>query len=111
MLLKNLYYIYMNRIIQILYRLIQEFATSVSVGIGPRIGVIAPDAKRLEQPFQLQKHVVLPPATDIRQHLPRLVINRMPQLARRGLLRHVGPHLIDFGFLDPLDDHVHLVRM
>jgi len=33
------------------------------------VGVIARDTKRLEQRFALQKHLILPPATDIRQHL------------------------------------------
>src|SRR6516165_7880008 len=79
-------------------------------GVGaPIIGVIASDAKRLEQPFERQKYLILTSAKNIRQHLPRLVINRMPQSARRGLLLHAGPHLIDFGFIDPLDHHVHLV--
>jgi hypothetical protein len=77
----------------------------------PIIGVIARDAKRLEQRFELQKHLILPPATDIRQHLACLVIDRMPQPARCGLLLHVGPHLIDFRFLNSLDHYVHLVRM
>src|SRR5262249_48633172 len=52
----------------------------------PIIGVIAPDTKRLEQPFELQKHVVLTPAKNIRQHLARVVINRVPEPARLAFL-------------------------
>jgi len=77
----------------------------------PIIGVIARDAKRLEQSFELQKHLVLPPATDMRQRLARVVIDRMPQPALRILVPHIGPHLIDLRFLNPLDHHVHLIRM
>jgi hypothetical protein len=77
----------------------------------PIIGVIAFDAKRLEQRFELQKHLILPPTKDLRQHLARVVIDRLPQPALRGLLPHIGPHLIDFRFLSPLDHHIHLVRM
>jgi hypothetical protein len=77
----------------------------------PIVGVIARDTKRLEQRFALQKHLILPPATDIRQHLACVVIDRMPQPALRGLLPHIGPHCIDFRFLNPLDHHVHIVRM
>ena len=40
----------------------------------PIIGVIARDAKRLEQRFELQKHLILPPPKDIRQHLAGLVM-------------------------------------
>ena len=51
----------------------------------PIIGVIARDAKRLEQPFELQKYVVLTPAKHIRQHLTRVVINRVPEPRPRSL--------------------------
>ena len=40
----------------------------------PIIGVIAGDPKRLEERFELQKHLILPSATDICQHLARVVI-------------------------------------
>jgi len=40
----------------------------------PIVGVIARDTKRLEQRFALQKHLILPPATDIRQHLACVVM-------------------------------------
>jgi len=76
----------------------------------PIIGVIARDAKGREQHLQLQKHRVLAPPKDIRQHLSRMVIDRMPQPALRVLLPHVGPHLIDFRFVSPPDNHVHIVR-
>src|SRR5215470_10831174 len=35
----------------------------------------------------------------------------MPQPALLVLLPHIGPHLINFCFINPLDDHVHIVRM
>src|SRR5215510_9800527 len=56
----------------------------------PVIGVIALDAKRLEQPFALQKYLILPPAKDIRQDLARVVIDRMPPPALRVLRPHRG---------------------
>jgi hypothetical protein len=56
----------------------------------PSIGVIATDAKRLAQPFELQKYLILPPATDIRQDFARLVINRMPQPALLVRLPHLA---------------------
>lgn len=62
------------------------------------IGVIAPDAQRLEQRFELQKHLLLPPAKDLHQHLARLVSARIPQPALRVLLPHIGPHCIEERF-------------
>jgi hypothetical protein len=35
----------------------------------------------------------------------------MPQPAGVALVPDKGPHLIDFGFIDPLDHHVHIVRL
>ena len=66
----------------------------------PIIGVIAPEAKRLEQPLELQKHLVLTPATDIRQHLvARIVFEGMTgrnqdaiRKTAAGLLKLLYPH-------------------
>ena len=65
----------------------------------PIIGAIARDPIGLQQHCQLQKRLVCTPATDIRPHCARLVIDGIPQPALRGLLLHVGPHLTDFRFL------------
>jgi hypothetical protein len=77
----------------------------------PVIGVIARDAKRLEQPFELQKYLILPPAKDIGQDLTRMVIDGMPEPPLVLLLPYKGPHLIDFRFLSPLNHYVHIIRM
>jgi len=76
----------------------------------PRIGVRAVAAKRLEPRLELQNPLSLPSAKNIRHHLARVVSDRLPQPPRRGLLPHVGPHLLDCRFLSPLDPHIHLVR-
>ena len=47
----------------------------------------------------------------MRQRLARVVIDRMPQPALRILVPHIGPHLIDLRFLNPLDHHAHLIRI
>ena len=46
----------------------------------PVIGIEARDSKWLQQHFELQKHLILAPPKDIRQHLATPVTNRMPQL-------------------------------
>lgn len=61
--------------------------------------------------LSFRNHFILPPAKDIRYHPSPIVIDRMPQPALVVLLPHIGPHLIDFCFINPLDDHVHIVRM
>ena len=80
-------------------------------GRAPIIRIIAHDAQGLEQPFELQKHLVLTSATDLRQHLARVVIDRMPQPALRVLLSPIRPHRIDFRVVRPPDDHVHVARV
>jgi hypothetical protein len=77
----------------------------------PLSGIIARDAKRLEQPFELHKHVVLTPAKNIRQDFTRVVIDRMPQPALFLLLPHIGPHLIDVRLINALDHHGYIIRM
>src|SRR6516165_9353338 len=39
------------------------------------------------------------------------VIYGVPEPPRLSFLPNIGPHLIDFRFLNALDHHVHLVRM
>jgi hypothetical protein len=45
----------------------------------PIVRVIAHDAKRLQQRFELQKDVILATSKDIRQDLATAVINSMPK--------------------------------
>jgi hypothetical protein len=47
---------------------------------------------------------------DVGQNVTAAVIHRVPEPAGLAFLAHVGPHLIDFRFLNALDHHVHLVR-
>jgi hypothetical protein len=43
------------------------------------VGVIPGDAKRRQQGAEFQKRRILPGADDIRQHSPRVMVNRMPE--------------------------------
>jgi hypothetical protein len=66
------------------------------------------DPKGFQQGFQLQKHVILTPAKDIRSHGTRPVINRMPEPALLLLLPHKAPHFINFRFVYPTDRDFHV---
>ena len=59
------------------------------------ICVIARDAKRLQQSLQLEKHGILLAPKDIRQHVPTVMINGVPQPPRVRFAAHVTPHLIE----------------
>lgn len=61
----------------------------------PAVRVISCDAKRLQQSLQAQKDLVLPPSEPIRQDLPRMVIDGMPQPVLMRFLAHVGPHFVE----------------
>jgi hypothetical protein len=71
----------------------------------------SPDPKRLQQRFQLQKHLIRASATDIRQDGAGPVIEGMLEPSLLLLLPHKAPHLIDFCVVNPTDDHVHLARV
>ena len=58
------------------------------------VGVKLRNPKGRQQCFELQKHLVLPSAEDVRQHLPRVVINGMPQPAWVRFAAHVTPHFV-----------------
>src|ERR687895_1247225 len=77
----------------------------------PIIRVKSPDAKRLQQRFQLQTYLVLAPAKDIRQDRAGPVIDGMPEPPLLLLLPHKAPHFIDFGVIDPTNDDVHAARV
>src|SRR5215510_10962790 len=62
----------------------------------PMIRIVARDPKGSQQSFQLQKHLLLAPATDIGQDLSRRVIKRMPQPSLLVLLADKAPHFINF---------------
>ena len=51
----------------------------------PAVRVVPCDAKRLQESLQAQKDIILPPAEPIRQDIPGVVINRMPQPPLVGL--------------------------
>src|SRR5262244_4028997 len=63
----------------------------------PAVGVKLRDAKRRQQLLELQEDVVLSPAKHIRQNLPRMLINGVPQPARVRFAAHVTPHFVEFG--------------
>jgi hypothetical protein len=77
----------------------------------PIVRIISRNAKRFQQGFALQKHLICAAPKDVRQDLTTAVINGMPEPPRCFFLAYVGPHLIDFRFLSSLDHHVSLVRM
>jgi hypothetical protein len=57
----------------------------------PAIGIIACEAKRLQQRFQLQKDRVLASSEHRGQHLPRVMVDGMPQPPRIRFAAHVAP--------------------
>ena len=60
----------------------------------PAVGVKLRDAKRCQQLVELQEDVVLPSSEHIRQDLPRVVINGVPQSAWIRFAAHVTPHFV-----------------
>ena len=61
----------------------------------PTIGVKLCDAKRCQQLLKLQEDVILSPAEHIRQDLPRVMINSVPQPAWTCFAAHVTPHFVE----------------
>ncbi len=80
-----------------------DFRGEVPLVRAPIICVIARDTKRLQQGLQLQKDLVLAPAQDIRQDLPTVVINGMPEPPLCLLLANKTPHFVDFGLVHTAD--------
>src|SRR5215510_1384353 len=60
----------------------------------PAVRVELCDAKGGQQLLELQKDVVLPSSEHIRQDLPRVMINRVPQPARVRFAAHKTPYFI-----------------
>src|SRR5882724_9765354 len=77
----------------------------------PMICIILCDPKRLQQPFQLQKHLILATPKDIGKDGPREVINRVPKPPLVLFLADKRPHLIHLGFASTLDTHGDLVAL
>ena len=62
----------------------------------PAIGKIARDTQGLQECFALYKNRVLPSSEHLRQDLPCVVINGVPQPAGVRFATHVTPHFIQF---------------
>src|SRR5882724_892190 len=77
----------------------------------PMICIILCDPKRLQQPFQLQKHLILATPKDIGKDGPREVINRVPQPPLLLFLADKRPHLIHLGFASTFDTYGDLVAL
>src|SRR6266850_2688966 len=77
----------------------------------PMICIILCEPKRLQQPFQLQKHLILATPKDIGKDGPREVIDRVPKPPLLLLLADKRPHLIHLGFASTLDTHGDLVAL
>src|SRR4030095_11165066 len=69
----------------------------------PIVRIIPRDAKRFQQRLELEKYLIFAAPQDVRQHVTTAVINRVPEPPRLSFLPHIGPHLIDFRFLNSLD--------
>ena len=61
------------------------------------VRVITGDAKGGEQGLEFQEHRILPGAHDIREHSPRVMIERMPQPPRGRFGPDETPHFIQLG--------------
>src|SRR6266581_4390064 len=77
----------------------------------PMIRIILGDPKGLQQPFQLQKHLILATLKDIGKDGPREVIDRVPKPPLLLFLADKRPHLIHLGFASTLDTHGDLVAL
>jgi hypothetical protein len=62
----------------------------------PAVGVKLRNAKRGQQLLELQEDVVLPSSEYVRQDLPCVVINGVPQPAWMRFATHVTPHFVQF---------------
>src|SRR6266511_3416090 len=70
------------------------FGIAMTPVCSPIVRLKACDPKGLQQHPQLQKHLILTPAKDIRQDLSSSVIDGMPQPSRFLFLAHKAPHFI-----------------
>jgi hypothetical protein len=85
----------------------------------PSIGIETRDPKRLQQGLQLQKDSILALSKDLPQHLPTVMINRVPQPPRVRFLADITPHLIEFcrqpaplfQLFSSTNRHLHPLRM
>ena len=64
------------------------------LGGSPAVGGRCRDAKRCQQLLELQEDVVLSSSEYIRQDLPRVVINGVPQPAGVRFATHETPHFV-----------------
>jgi hypothetical protein len=71
--------------------------------------MIARDPQRLQQRFQLQKHLVFPAAKDLRQNSSGAVIDGMPQPPLLFFLALKTPHFVHLGFPCAFNVHGHSV--
>jgi hypothetical protein len=71
----------------------------------------APDPERLQQRFQLQKHLIRTPAKDIRQDGTGPMIDGMPEPPLLRLPPHKAPHFIDFCIVNPAYRDVYIIRV
>jgi hypothetical protein len=86
--------------------LIRSEMTPVSTPIG---WVIARDATRLQQRFELEEYLILAASKDLRQHLSTALLNGRPQPPWLVFLAHVGPKFIDFRCLSEPNHHRPLI--
>src|SRR5215470_3404558 len=75
----------------------------------PMIGMIARAPKRLQQRFQLQKHLVFAAAKDIRQDGSGAMINGVPEPSLLLFLADKTPHFVHLGFASALNVHSNVV--
>jgi hypothetical protein len=71
----------------------------------PAVRVKTANAPRCEQGFQRQPCLIVTPTEDVRYHLARPMIQRLPQPPRPLLAADKGPHFIQFGLLHLVEDN------
>jgi hypothetical protein len=91
-----------------LARLVRICLEMTRVG-SPIVRIIPRDAKRFQEGFALQKHLIVAPPKDLRQDVPTAVGNRVPAPSGLAFLPHKRPHLIHFGLFPSTDDNGHLI--
>ena len=77
----------------------------------PVVSEETPDAKGLQEGFELLEHLVLTAAEHIRQNFPNPMIEGMLEPPRFFLLAHIAPYLVNLCGLYAVNVHFHIAGM
>src|SRR5215475_10780384 len=75
----------------------------------PLIGIIVGQAEGLQQPLELEEHLVFTATKNIGQDRSRVMIDGMPEPTWVGFAADKRPHFVHLGFARALNVHTHLV--